>query len=414
MHYLLEPLDVALFRDGRPFSPGEMLRARPIGPVPMPRTVYGALRGLILQHNGISLNDFQHGKINSDLAGVLGTPERTGELRIRGPFLGISSEDVDRLLLPCPADFARIRRGTDWDWGFQRPSQGTLLGNYPGNLQPLVPHKYDTKTCRWIPCGPEDPVSYELEQAVLDSDGLRDYLTGTAIRTEKLADYLRSEPHVGIERSTETLRPETGKIYSVEFHRLAYRRPAAGGWRAESAAYVVEVLAPEDCLPQDTVFTVGGERRPFRIRRVQWPAWFDEGLRREVSRQLKSSCTDKVCWFRLYLLTPARFRGLEGWRPEFLDQPHRDLEFTLVAAAVPRAIPYSGWDMLRRQPRCGYRLAPAGSVYFLIAKAKSGMTADALVDCLVNRFWLESIAAEEDDRKMGFGLTLIGGWSYAG
>jgi len=412
MHYLLEPLDVALFRDGRPFGPEEFLRARLISPVPMPRTIYGAFRGLILQHKEILYDDFKGGRnLDRELTRLVGTPARLGDLRIRGPFLAAASEDGGRLLLPCPADFVLIGY-PDPETGLQRPAPEAALGNYPADLRPLIPYRYHTSTCRWVACRPEEPVSYELEHAILDSAGLREYLTGEGVRSKPVAEYVYSEPHVGIERSTETLRPETGKIYSVDFARLVYRKQAEGGTRAESAAYVVEVLAPEDCLPEDTVFPVGGERRPFRIRRVPWSAWFGEPLRQQVAESLKRSCADGVCRFRLYLLTPACFDGLEAWRPD-LSALAGGLDLTLVAAAVPRAIPYSGWDMVMRRPREGRRLAPAGSVYFVEAKANRDLAASELIEQLMKTFWLESVCVDEDFRKMGFGLTLIGGWSYA-
>jgi len=104
MLYTLEPLDFALYRDGKPFTAEEFSRARPLGPVPMPRTVYGALRSLIMHNKEVPLDDFAAGigELNG-LRALLGNPDQTGDLQIRGPYLARETTDLE-LLLPYPAD----------------------------------------------------------------------------------------------------------------------------------------------------------------------------------------------------------------------------------------------------------------------------------------------------------------------
>lgn len=171
----------------------------------------------------------------------------------------------------------------------------------------------------------------------------------------------------------------------------------------------MDVVEGGGCLPEEAVFPLGGERRPFSIRRSQKPTHFDNAYA-EVTEHLARSCEGTVCRFRLYLLTPTWFED-PGWRPPLEDR--RDgIEIKLRAAAVPRSVSVSGWNIAQKEPRVGTRYVPAGSVYFFEATAPAGTRPQNIAESLMNRFWLKSISPKDEDQKMGFGITLIGGFSY--
>src|SRR5581483_11186104 len=90
----------------------------------------------------------------------------------------------------------------------------------------------------------------------------------------------------------------------------------------------------------------------------------------------------------------------EGWIPSFLDpgslaQSENGVDYKLVAAAVPRSFPSSGWNLAEGEPRESWRLVPAGSVYFLEATATA--TRAELAQKVMGRFWLQSICDDEED-----------------
>lgn len=220
MLYTFEPLDFALYRDGKPFNAEEFSRAHPLGLVPMPRTVYGALRSLILYHNEVSLNAFAAGIDDlNGLRSVLGTPDKTGALQMRGPYLARESSDLE-LLLPCPADAVGIiRTNGSTDAGLQRPVQNGSSKSNLSDLLPLAPHK--SEEGEWVHCIPTDGLGYDPGRWLLEGSELKNYLLSRSFRLASVDDSCKTEPHVGIARDAGTRQAITGNLYTVEFIRAA-------------------------------------------------------------------------------------------------------------------------------------------------------------------------------------------------
>ena len=94
----IRPLDTLFFRTGKPFTMGEDTWAESLFP-PYPSTLYGAIRSfLIFQREG--LKAFINGKYKDDI----GTPDKKGFLKIKGPLLSKNSE----LFFPAPLDLAKL------------------------------------------------------------------------------------------------------------------------------------------------------------------------------------------------------------------------------------------------------------------------------------------------------------------
>ena len=78
----IEPLDVLLFRESKPFSGGEDHLARSVFPPP-PSTVYAALRSHLLSTSFGRFEAFKQGKdVPADLTNEIGSPERFGILAL--------------------------------------------------------------------------------------------------------------------------------------------------------------------------------------------------------------------------------------------------------------------------------------------------------------------------------------------
>ncbi|MCL6507484.1 MAG: hypothetical protein K6T59_10685, partial [Bryobacteraceae bacterium] len=98
----VEPADVWLFRDGRPFAGGEDHRAISIFP-PTPYTIQGAVRSAKLAHSGASFTD------QSTWPAEVGRPDDYGALTLRGPFLA-KRDGTGKLVryFPLPADVVKV------------------------------------------------------------------------------------------------------------------------------------------------------------------------------------------------------------------------------------------------------------------------------------------------------------------
>ncbi|NER34257.1 MAG: CRISPR-associated protein [Oscillatoria sp. SIO1A7] len=102
--YAIEPIDVLLFREAKPFSPGEGSWAKGLFP-PLPSTVFQALRSLLPQYE-----DTEEEKIKKKRG-------RERDLDFVGPFLmqekwqlkGEKWEREDVLWLPTPKDLLGVR-----------------------------------------------------------------------------------------------------------------------------------------------------------------------------------------------------------------------------------------------------------------------------------------------------------------
>ncbi len=77
---------------------------------------------------------------------------------------------------------------------------------------------------------------------------------------------------------------------------------------------------------------------------------------------------------------------------------------------MPRYQTISGWDYAavnadgkRGAPKPTRRLVPAGSVYFLNLE-------NANVEKFIEEVWLKAVSDDEQSRKDGFGIALLGAW----
>lgn len=400
----LEPLDVLMFRDSRPFAGGETHRARSIFP-PSPLTFQGALRTKLLAHmlsqHNLTLSDFARflraeQKPSESLEGivsVLGDANHFGKFRMTGPFVARkgSQDPEPELFFPIPFDLLGVEAGVVSLSPLSETAPVKWDAEWKEALKPLWP-------------GPGQAKLQELSGFWLTSQGLQKYLQGetNGVHPVAAADVYVREQRVGIQLQRGRRAVVTGMLYTADFIRLQ-----------KDHGFVVKVELEGDDMHLDPLrepglLSLGGEGR----------ACMYEELKCDPLERLQAAKDhDRQAAFKLYLATPAIFQ--QGWLPDFLDPNTlqgsiESLEVQLVAAAVGKPWPIGGWDLAHNKPKDLYYAVPPGSVYFFEVKNGDAFKVAELfhgktrLQELGNRgnSWLTELA------HVGFGLTFVGRWDY--
>lgn len=370
----IQALTPLLFRDGRPFagSEGSETVAQSL-PLPLPRTVAGFVRTQLGKRQGVRFRD-DHEAL-----------QRLHGLQICSPLLVRGGEFV----LPAPRDAVLYRKDDRLELMRLKPLEpgpGSGCDN-PEGLWPLEVTE-DLK--------PES--GYRFWRAA----EMTRWLLGQEVIPQKIGG-LPSETrvHVGIDKSSG--KAEEGMLYSVTYkvlESLEGEPKQHYSWSLRARVKLAEGEAPEP------LGFLGGEARPVRVSVHEELSeyWFDCPPEiKEAFAKLKAG--DRV---RLVLATPALFEG--GWKPGWIEKSGTGelhlprglskVKLKLLAAAVGRREPLSGWSLRENRPRPVRWMVPAGSVYFF--EVLEGNPADLLES------WLRPVSDDEQDRKDGFGLALWG------
>jgi CRISPR-associated protein Cmr3 len=106
---------------------------------------------------------------------------------------------------------------------------------------------------------------------------------------------------------------------------------------------------------------------------------------------------------RVVLLTPAHFQS--GSQPSWLVSSREGVTPSLKAIAISRPQVVSGWNFEINKPKPTRRLAPAGTVLFLRLNGD-----DTAIEKWIEATWMCCVSDEEQDRRDGFGLAVLGVW----
>lgn len=356
MELFLEPVDVWLFRDGKPFDAGSDHRARSLFP-PYPGVMQGAIRSHHLVVKGVDLRNQQA------IANEVGTAEDFKNLRLRGPF--IAREENGRLIryFPVPADVISDGKTKRYRLPRLRSRQETscVLTNAPDELPMLL----------WPPEDAE-PTKQDLGEWMAEEELLK-CLRGESAVAVKSSELFVRENRFGIGLNDATRTTEEGALYEVEFIRP---RPNVGLW-VQADGY--------DGWPEAGTLRIGGEGHGAHFRQLQatlgWPQPPDPLPAR----------------FKMYFASPAYFAN--GWLPKdgwarFFSGP-----VTLQAAALHRYESIGGFDWATGGQKPASRYVPAGSVYYFSCEGRASLRAD-----LVNQ------AITEYGAEIGFGQMIITEW----
>jgi CRISPR-associated protein Cmr3 len=317
--YALEPVDVLLFRDCKPFGPGESSWAKSFFP-PFPITVFQALRSLIDTYT-----------------------QQQRNLQFFGPFL---SDRCQQLWLPTPKDLVAVYRSQNPD----SDRESNTLSRWHGTtrLQPAVSKDGETDNGSWafLQYGESHFRSQlKLPPMVaphLNDDGL--FLggsPGTWIEASALQTYLQGKnpenqasftenpwqmetlPHVHMETGTKQVRQEGGY-----FTEVAVRLQP--GWKL--------IAAINEKLPKTGAVRLGGKGHRALVWEISPP---------DVWQKLADRVDPPDRTSTAYLLTPG-LAPVEPANPQYTVCPYF-WEPYLQGAVSDRPWFWGGVSKIKRQ-----------------------------------------------------------------
>lgn len=386
MWLFIEPIDVWLFRDGKPFTGGEDRVAHSLFP-PAPFTLQGSIRAKILTESGIDLEDYAKGAncskpLTRQVGEQIGFPGAGyGKLQLRGPFLARRNGGRVEFYFPVPADLRQAKLADS-------PSKTIVLA--PRQRLPFITSTTGMpQLSKFCPLWAKDIHPVKQPRGWLSQQAMEKYLDMQHENLEVIADsdLFEFESRFGISVDSSRKGAEEGMLYQAEFVRL---KPDVG----------LLVSVDGVSLPSQGILALGGERRAAKYEVVNVDPDFShvgEAARGEATAQGR---------FKLVLTTPAYFRS--GWLPFSFERFFSGGSVELVSAAIPEPINIGGAKVDIESQRRGafhrpmYCFVPAGAVYFFEAKDKVTVTGEPFTES----------PSDEDLSKIGFGQFLIGRWDY--
>lgn len=384
--WLIEPRDALIVRDGRPFGRDAGNRADSLD-FPFPSTTTGAARTRI----GLSMIDYDLMQFSKALGN-----EVQAKVKVSGAILAeIDNENKVELLVPMPADAVlfEIKKDdgkTDEDNTKIIPllplENEECFSNLDDSLRLLglqknekeKPHKKAPKFWHWKKFAEwlkEPKIDEKCELKTLGIGSLE-----KDRRTHVEMDYGKKSGKDGGLFETRGL----------EFTRKI--EPKKDGETLEFKRYGFVLMVEKNDFGgeiENGIAPLGGERRL-----VSWSKPKNSFPKIEAEMEKKIIDTG---FCRLILLTPAIFEN--GFYPKFENK-----QIKIEAIAVNRYQVISGWDFINRAPKPTRRMCPAGSVFFLRFTDKTE------IEQWLNETWFNCISDDEQDRKDGFGLAVVGNW----
>lgn len=347
------PLDVWLFRDGRPFDSGGNHRAESMFP-PYPSTTQGAIRSYQLSRlENLDLND------KSAVEKAVGTSTDMKDLRLRGPIVAQYQDGSLRRYYPQPADAISV------DETHVRPTN-----------PPVKPPEHIRVSTRTELIGFNEPLVKGKSGLWLLEENLTACLRGETVEALP-ADMLferENRPAIGMDNPKRASLQ--GALYEVEFIRP---QPGIGLWLQMDGQSYAD-------WPNTGILSLGGERRAASFEKIASPRPLPQHPRSLPPR------------FKIYFASPAYFSG--GWQPAQSWERFFTGKVNLHAAAIARYECLGGYDMSNPHSphKPSRRYVPAGSVYYF-----SGQNI-ALRDDLPQH------AVTEEGGEIGFGQIFIEEW----
>jgi len=369
----IQPHDVLLFRDGKPFAAGTDVRARSLFP-PTPFTLQGAIRSRVLFSSQVSPAEYVQGQTQEaqTLQQLIGPSKGGyGKLHLRGPFLARWENGQWVRYFPVPADVV----GLNGRFELLKPLQQFLSrSNLPDGL--LMP---------WL----RTDGRVEEKRGWISEEDLQAYVKGNAPRKVwEESEFVEREHRFGIALERERRTVRESYLYLAEFLRL----------KKDVALWVdVEGISEADLGGKTGFLQLGGEARA---------AYYE--VQQVASDPIPIPPNPLPRRFKVVLLTPAWFSG--GWQPQggswgqFFSGSVR-----LVASIIPRYQPIGGAYVDDRRRREAFqkpmrRFVPTGSVYFFEHDGTASWTGMPFT---------ETPSGEGSYGQIGFGACAIGEWNHA-
>lgn len=383
--WCIEPRDPLVIRDGRP---NDRRSESATLSFPLPSTCAGICRTQLGSEPGRGF--------------VLGTQlDNLRRTSLRGPLL--ADRKTGDLLYPPPRD-VRIERVHDDQLRVRALSplptpDGVQHDDLEGLLlvgPPVDETHMAGKPSRETPAFWPWPAMDRCLRAPLHLDG--DDAVNALLRGGVARLPTESRTHVALDPDTATARD--GMLFGTTGLRFAAGDPESLSKVRPLALFVdfdASPVAGRELRAGLTPF--GGKRRLARwtpadaIQLPPVPAWLsDHVVRAADGAPLR---------LRVILATPGIFRL--GYRPAAGASPLLPAIATLVAALVPRPETVSGWDFEHGRPKPSRRMVAAGSVFWI------DLVGDATARLAwLKGVWMQNVSDDEQDRRDGFGLALVG------
>lgn len=320
----IEPCDVWMFRDNKPFNAQQNFVARSIFP-PTPQTMQGVIRTHYLEQKGADWNN-----LNGQYPEV-GDAISMGALRISGPFVARRQNGAVERLFRAPLDLLH-KRADDESAGEYRllepASEASFLTGSPfTGWRPLT--------------GGGD--GFKEAKDWLTEAQFKSYLSrqiGSLGKLTEEHEVYEKEERVGLALNRGRRANEQGMFYHAEFIRPV-----------KDVGVLVQVEPQGWFAPNEGYINIGGESRSGHYTVVSEPGSLNHASGTNV---------------RLVLLTPAYFSG--GYQPMGTGVGRWDRwlgkDARLVSVVLDKPQHISGWDMANDRPRPLRHFVPAGSVYY--------------------------------------------------
>ena len=374
MKLFIEPNDVLMFRDGKPFSGGDDHFARGTCPPP-PSTICGAFRSHILSLGWSEFDSFGSSNemhIPEHIRKEIGTSHTIGSLTLKQFSLAKTGKTGVQPIYPMPKDIS---------WQKSEDKKTMLM---------LSPHDLSNMNIKTdIPRGLLHmwyPVEEALEQSsgfLSISDMERYLLCKSPSNFIDQKEIFDSEDRTGIRKDKSVRSVEKGGLYSVRYFRFQ-----------RNAGFIVDIDGVQS-LPKEGILRLGGDHRSARYTQTAWNEIPAEPIKKLVVTNMR---------FKLVLISPAIFAN--GWLPGGIDPKTMNgqvggVDVKLVGACLGRPIGVGGFDIAKKSPKIMKRAVPAGSIYLFETKGNN-------INEIFDRVWLNSISDER--MQEGFGISLIGGY----
>ncbi len=374
--WIIKPKDPLIFRDGKPFEalPGATAQSLRF---PYPSTTTGATR----TREGL------------DKDGIFQTSEipRILQMAVQGPLL-VELDEADEIrdwLIPSPADALILQANGHSTLKNKAVVKNLVPIKTPNGAETDLPPEFSLvglqHPIRKKPHS-DSPLYWSWSQ-------MKRWLLKPEEWTVNLDELGTHGPSLETPRIHVSIDPKTG---AAKEHALFQTQGLEFRTREKQFALVV-VTDSKNIKPG--LAPLGGERRL-----VMWQK-SNKRLPEIPKELLASIIKNKHC--RIILLTPACFD--QGWKPTWLLREQKGVSSQLRAMAVRRHEVVSGWDMRgnngRGCPKPTRRLTPAGTVLFLNLEGT-----EQAIKSWCETLWFSAISDNEQDRRDGFGLALLGNW----
>ena len=347
MKIIIEPNDVLMFRESKPFTAGEAHIARSV--LPLPQVIAGAIRSKILIDSNFS----------DEAKKLAGFEKDEPEFTILGHFLFCEEE-----YLHTPLDIAKAK---DIDGYFFVKPLKIWNGKYI----------FSGKTIHFKSAGGHISYSHLIDylKGKLNEDELEDIVRD---------DLIKRESRVGIKLGDAKITEE-GYFYKAEFLRFE-KSVRLSVWLGNNGV--------RDLLGDCGLIKLGGESRfarftvedenPLSKLEKDW----DE-IKDEINKEKK---------LKLYVATPLLIKNDDRYTWDSKAILEKELSVTIkgVYPLIGKPLAFSGWDYAENKPKPNRYAVPSGSVYFV--------EFDDKID-------LEKPYLKLGEMKnLGYGLCFVGVW----